>query len=92
MPDTPTVPDTTPPYIRALRQEHQRANNIQFPCTTPAQTDAFSIFVSWNTTNELKSSAKFVGITSVDVFERIKLNQQMMKLENKTNFMVAKFA
>ncbi|KAM0153477.1 hypothetical protein ACHAPG_007014 [Botrytis cinerea] len=97
MPDTPTVPDTTPSYIRALRQEHQRANNIPFPCTTPAQTDAFSIFVSWNTTNELKSSAKFVGITSVDVFERIKqynrLWDQLIECYKLSQFLIApKFA
>ncbi|KAK6612756.1 hypothetical protein H4I96_01969 [Botrytis cinerea] len=91
------LPDTTPPYIRALRQEHQRANNIPFPCTTPAQTDAFSIFVSWNTTNELKSSAKFVGITSVDVFERIKqynrLWDQLIECYKLSQFLIApKFA
>ncbi|KAF7917939.1 uncharacterized protein EAE98_009967 [Botrytis deweyae] len=97
MPETPTVPDTTPSYIRALRLEHQRTNNIPFPCTTPAETDAFSIFVSWNTTNELKSSTKFVGITSVNVNERIrqysKLWDQMIECYKLSQFLIApKFA
>ncbi|KAF7958348.1 hypothetical protein EAE96_001897 [Botrytis aclada] len=97
MPETPTVPDTTPSYIRALRQEHQRTNNIPFPCATPAETDAFSIFVSWNTTNELKSSTKFVGITSVNVNERIqqysKLWNQLIECYKLSQFLIApKFA
>ncbi|KAF7911418.1 uncharacterized protein EAF01_002925 [Botrytis porri] len=97
MPETPTVPDTTPLYIKALRLEHQRTNNIPFPCTTPAETDAFSIFVSWNTTNELKSSTKFVGITSVNVYERIrqynKLWDQLIECYKLSQFLIApKFA
>ncbi|KAF5872080.1 uncharacterized protein Bfra_009109 [Botrytis fragariae] len=97
MPETPTVPDTTPSYIRALRLEHQRTNNIPFPCITLAETDAFSIFVSWNTTNELKSSTKFVGITSVNVYERIrqynKLWDQLIECYKLSQFIIApKFA
>ncbi|TGO18179.1 hypothetical protein BPAE_0394g00030 [Botrytis paeoniae] len=97
MPEIPTVPDTTPSYIRALRLEHQRTNNIPFPCVTPAETDAFSIFVSWNTTNELKSSTKFVGITSVNVYERIrqysKLWDQLIECYKLSQFLIApKFA
>ncbi|TGO53646.1 hypothetical protein BOTNAR_0290g00080 [Botryotinia narcissicola] len=97
MPEIPTVPDTTPSYIRALRLEHQRTNNIPFPCTTPAETDAFSIFISCNTTNELKSSTKFVGITSVNICKRIrqysKLWDQMIECYKLSQFLFApKFA
>ncbi|TGO39682.1 hypothetical protein BHYA_0049g00180 [Botrytis hyacinthi] len=97
MPEIPTVPDNTPSYIRALRLEHQRTNNIPFPCTTPAETDAFSIFVSWNTTNELKSSTKLVGITSVNIYERIrqysKLWDQMIECYKLSQLLIApKFA
>ncbi|KAJ8065906.1 hypothetical protein OCU04_005007 [Sclerotinia nivalis] len=71
LPSTPTTPDTTPSYIRILREKFHQTSNIPFPCSTAAHIEAFSIFASWNTYGELKHARQFVGITSEDAHQRI---------------------
>ncbi|KAB8304136.1 hypothetical protein EYC80_003556 [Monilinia laxa] len=97
MPSTPIIPDTTPNYIRILRQQFQTTASIPFPYTTPKQCDAFSIFLSWNTHEELKQAKKFAGITSTNIDQRLAqyiiLWDQLLECYKLSQFLIApKFA
>ncbi|CAD6442315.1 1742a407-b0ef-408f-85d0-2b71c0f1e42f [Sclerotinia trifoliorum] len=71
LPPIPVTPDTTPTYIRVLRDRFHQTSNIPFPCTSTAHIEAFSIFASWNTQGEIKHAKQFSGITSEDVHQRL---------------------
>lgn len=93
MPGIPIVPDTTPPYIRILRQQFTSTATIPFPYATKEQCGAFSIFLSWNTHGEIKQSRQFLGVTSNDLTTRFnqynELWNQMIECYKLSQFLVA---
>ncbi|KAA8574716.1 hypothetical protein EYC84_003966 [Monilinia fructicola] len=97
MPGIPVIPDTTPNYIRILREQFHTTASLPFPCTTTKQCDAFAIFLSWNTHGELKQAKQFAGITSIDIHQRLAqyviLWDQLVECYKLSQFLIApKFA